>query len=329
MDDQVPAGGGDEDPGGGWIMTFADLMSLLMCFFVLLLSFAEMDLNKFKAISGSLKLAFGVQREVKATEIPMGTSVIAQEFSPAQPQPTAINEVRQATVESNKQTLEFTDSLEDDSGSQNADGISAMEALKIAETAADAQALIESLQDEIDKGVIQVETSGTKIIIRIREKGSFPSGAADFSPDFLPVTKKLRESLGKIKGTIVVAGHTDNIPIKTARFRSNWELSASRAVTVVHELLSDGALEPERFLVEGHGDAHPLAPNDTAVNRSLNRRVEMIIEQDRSDDIPSEQPLATLRVDSNNAGETTASVAPEISANNPNELATGGSSVIQ
>jgi chemotaxis protein MotB len=105
MDDQVPAAGGDEEEGGGgWIMTFADLISLLMCFFVLLLPFAEMDLNKFKAISGSLKLAFGVQREIKADAIPMGTSIIAQEFSPAQSQPTSINEVRQSTMDSNKRS---------------------------------------------------------------------------------------------------------------------------------------------------------------------------------------------------------------------------------
>ncbi|MFT4560391.1 MAG: chemotaxis protein MotB [Gammaproteobacteria bacterium] len=328
MDDEAPAGG-DDDEGGGWIMTFADLMSLLMCFFVLLLSFAEIDLNKFKAISGSLKLAFGVQREVKAAEIPMGTSIIAQEFSPAQPQPTSINEVRQSTVDPNKQTLEFTDALEGDTGSENADGTSAMEALKAAATAADAQALIESLREEIDKGMIQIETAGTKIIIRIREKGSFPSGAAGFSPDFLPVTKKLRESLGEIEGTIVVAGHTDNIPIKTARFRSNWELSASRAVTVVHELLSDGELQAGRFLVEGHGDAHPLAPNDTSANRSLNRRVEMIIQQDQSDDVPSEQPLATLGADNDGEGDITASVASDITANNPNQLGTRGSSVTE
>ena len=93
MDDQYPANAQDE-PGGAWIMTFADLMSLLMCFFVLLLSFAEMDLNKFKAIAGSMKLAFGVQRDIKAPDNPVGTSIIAQEFSPGRPQPTAINQVR-------------------------------------------------------------------------------------------------------------------------------------------------------------------------------------------------------------------------------------------
>ena len=107
MDEQPPSE--EEESGGGWIMTFADLMSLLMCFFVLLLSFAELDVMKFKAIAGSMKLAFGVQREVKAPDVPMGTSLIKTEFSPGKPEPTIVNEVRQVTQESNKQTLELTD----------------------------------------------------------------------------------------------------------------------------------------------------------------------------------------------------------------------------
>ena len=80
MDDQSPAIA-EEEEGGRWIMTFADLMSLLLCFFVLLFSFAEMDLKKFKVIAGSMSLAFGVQREVKAPDTPVGTSIIAQEFN--------------------------------------------------------------------------------------------------------------------------------------------------------------------------------------------------------------------------------------------------------
>ena len=82
-----------------WVLTFADLMSLLMCFFVLLLSFAEMDVLKFKQIAGSLKVAFGVQRDVRAVEIPKGVNIVAKEFSPAPPQPTVINEVRQKTID--------------------------------------------------------------------------------------------------------------------------------------------------------------------------------------------------------------------------------------
>jgi chemotaxis protein MotB len=83
-----------------WVMTFADLMTLLMCFFVLLLAFSEMDIAKFKQLSGSMKDAFGVQAEVEVRTIPKGTSVIAQEFSPGKPEQTPMNEVRQFTINS-------------------------------------------------------------------------------------------------------------------------------------------------------------------------------------------------------------------------------------
>ena len=87
-------------------MTFADLMTLLMCFFVLLLSFSEMDVAKFKQLSGSMKEAFGVQSEIEVRTIPKGTSVVAQEFSPGKPEPTAINQIRQFTIDSNRNTLD-------------------------------------------------------------------------------------------------------------------------------------------------------------------------------------------------------------------------------
>ena len=84
-----------------WVMTFADLMTLLMCFFVLLLSFSEMDAAKFKLLSGEMKKAFGVQSEIEAKSIPKGTSVIARHFSPGKPDPSALNQIRQFTIDSN------------------------------------------------------------------------------------------------------------------------------------------------------------------------------------------------------------------------------------
>jgi chemotaxis protein MotB len=318
MEDRDPAKD-DDEARSGWIMTFADLMSLLLCFFVLLLSFAEMDLNKFKAIAGSLKLAFGVQREVKAPGAPVGTSIIAQEFSPGRPQPTAINEVRQTTMDVNKQTLEFTDALEAEDG--QGEGASGTREAQNEETMADAKTLMDALAEEIEQGMIQIETVGTKIVIRIREKASFPSGAATFRKGFLPAIAKLRQSLDEVEGRIVVAGHTDNIPIKTARFRSNWELSSSRAVSVVHALLNDGTLSPDRFVVEGHGDAHPLTTNDTAENRALNRRVEMTIEQGRDEEPLPDEPIARLESNLNGAlpgaVDDTQVVVPEPTAPEP------------
>jgi chemotaxis protein MotB len=90
----------------GWVVTFADLMTLLMCFFVLLLSYSEMDAQKFRRMAGSMAKALGVQAEINAFEIPKGTSILAQEFSPGVPEPTPINEIWQKTSNEQKSSLD-------------------------------------------------------------------------------------------------------------------------------------------------------------------------------------------------------------------------------
>ena len=151
-------------------------------------------------------------------------------------------------------------------------------------TITDAHKLLKTLEPEITQGLIAIKTQGNRILLRINEKGSFPSGSSIVKQSFIPVLNKIRKSLIDIQGRIIVAGHTDNIPIKTVRFRSNWELSSSRAVTVVHELLELNTIPQDRFVIEGHGDSHPLVKNDTAKNRALNRRVELIIVQGEEED---------------------------------------------
>ena len=101
-----------------WLGTFADLMSLLMCFFILLLSFAEVDVLKFKQIAGSMKYAFGVQSKIEVKDIPKGTSVVAQEFTPGKPEPTPIEVVMQQTIEVTKAQLDFQDGEESNAGGQ-------------------------------------------------------------------------------------------------------------------------------------------------------------------------------------------------------------------
>jgi chemotaxis protein MotB len=133
------------------------------------------------------------------------------------------------------------------------------------------------LKDEIADGLVTVEALEDKIIIRIQEKGSFPSGSADFNPGFLDVIDRISDAIVRSPGRVVVAGHTDNVPIYTERFRSNWELSSARAVTVVHALLMNPGVSEDRVLVEGHADSKPLVPNDNPENRAKNRRVELIL----------------------------------------------------
>ncbi|NOQ81995.1 MAG: OmpA family protein [Methylophaga sp.] len=267
MSEEVEEHDCDCPPEGlpAYMGTFADLMSLLMCFFVLLLSFAEMDALKYKMVVKSLDDAFGVQREVAANEIPKGTSIIAQEFSPGEPRPTPLKQVRQDTIDETRDALKVKMDAED---------VAKEQAKAIAE---EAEKFKEALEGEIEEGLIDVETQLNRIVIRIREKGSFPSGDARLNRGFLPIIDKIQTVLVKTDGQIAVAGHTDNIPINTPRYRSNWELSTSRATSVVHELLRSGEMPPERFVLEGYADTQPLTTNDTAGNRARNRRVEIII----------------------------------------------------
>lgn len=266
----------DEDGQGApaWVMTFADLMSLLMCFFVLLLSFSEMDVQKFKLIAGAMKNAFGVQSKLNVDSSPKGTSIIAQEFSPGKPVPTALKEMRQSTTDETKNNLDFTDSFTKNSPEQVTEQFFKEASARLEEKTQD---LTEVLENEINKGLLEVETKENEIMIRIREKGSFPSGSAKLQPSFLPVLKKIGEVLVSVEGKIIVAGHTDNVPISTSKYPSNWLLSAARSAAVVHYLTQSGFVKPDRIQIRAHAETQPIAPNDSELNRAKNRRVEIVV----------------------------------------------------
>ena len=274
-----------------WVMTFADLMSLLLAFFVLLFSFSEMDKAVYKELAGSLKDAFGVQREIKAKETPRGINIIAREFSPGRPQPTAINEVRQMTTDESKSHPVFTDPSKQgqENQSKKADAnvtlkadanvtLSEDEVKQMARIEKDSALVRKALDKEIKEGSVDLEVTEKSIILRVREKGSFPSGSANIIKPFKAIVDKISEVFRSFDGIIVVSGHTDNIPIKTYRFRSNWELSSSRAVSVIHELVKTSALRDKRFKIAAYAETQPVDSNDTLAGRSKNRRVEIMMD---------------------------------------------------
>ena len=285
-------------PGApGWMGTFADLMSLLMCFFVLLLSFAEMDAMKFKRLAGSMAQAFGVQNKLNVKDPPKGTSVIAREFSPGRPEPTPINEIYQHSDDFTELSLEVECAAEYEveagtdakqAGVQLPVVISEEIKKLIGETESDAIDLAKALSEQIAAGEVEIETSGRKIVLRIRERGSFISGSAHLADDYIPLLQEVRNVLATKDGTITVEGHTDNIPIVSSRFRSNWELSTSRAVSVAHELFSGGILKPSRFRISGFGDVKPVDSNETKEGRAKNRRVEIVVHQGLDENLKEE-----------------------------------------
>jgi len=266
----------------GWIVTFADLMALLMCFFVLLLSFSSMDVEKYKRIAASMREAFGTRVQlttddanltngfVKAPQVaPSNTNVVC-----ASPVPDDAEVQREAQRSAAEHAI--------------VDKVAGL----VGQTERDAITLATALAKEIAAGVLEVETNGRKIVLRVKEHGSFPSGSASLTSDFKPVLKIIRGVLKETKGQIYVEGHTDDVPISTSQFHSNLELSTSRAIAVAHGLFEDGALDERRFTVTGYADSRPLVANDTAEGRARNRRIEVVIRQGLDEDTKND--LAAL-----------------------------------
>lgn len=282
-----------------WMGTFADLMSLLMCFFVLLLSFSEMDVMKFKQIAGSMKHAFGVQNRLEVKDIPKGTSVIAQEFRPGRPDATPIDTIMQQTIDMTQQMLEFQEGEDDSAGGKleqhgdlrggQAQGTSVQAAMKSESAQMQqqqanqaAKKIAQQLEEQIIDGAIELESLGQQIMIRVREKGAFPSGSAFLQPKFKPIIRKIAELLNDVPGEITISGHTDNYQVSSELYRSNWDLSSQRAVAVAHEMIRVPNFEENRILVVGKADTEPLVPNTSAENRRRNRRVEIAIMQGKA-----------------------------------------------
>ena len=291
---QDDEGEGDKPSAPLWMATFADLMSLLVCFFVLIISMSEIDVIRYKKVAGSMKDAFGVQQDIVTYDIPKGTSIIALEFSPGKPEPTIKKIIQQDTVDPDRPSLRIGNPgnpidvqpetlqklLEEEEERQE----------QRQQTEADAAVLTELLEEEINEGKIDVETDGPTIIIKIRERGSFTSGSATLDPGFLPTLNTIGTALGEISGEIVVEGHTDNIPINSVQFPSNFALSAGRALSVTSVFLNDPNISMDRLSLRGYGEVRPEDTNATRAGRARNRRVEIKINQtDEASESPAEE----------------------------------------
>jgi chemotaxis protein MotB len=234
-----------EEGAPAWVVTFGDLMSLLLCFFVLLLSFSELDKAKYKEVAGSLAKAFGVQRKVKAFQAPKGIKMIAKDFD-------------QELVPSKIQE-EF---------------VAMQERLEVGR----------QLKEEIEnrfrdlKDLIQVEVGERQVAIRLMGETAFDSGRADIKVQMMPLLVKIGSVLQGTRGDIVIAGHTDNVPVIGGPYGSNLKLSIARAATVAEYLLAKSAIRPERVATMGFGKYRPLDSNASSEGRKRNRRVEIILQ---------------------------------------------------
>ncbi len=139
------------------------------------------------------------------------------------------------------------------------------------------KAIIEDLRKLLnDISGIKIRSDARGVVITFPDALLFSSGSAELKPEAYDALTRIAEKLKEIPGKVAIEGHTDNVPISSSIYKSNWELSAARASSVLHFLLQKG-LNPDRFIIAGYGEYRPVASNDTEDGRSKNRRVELII----------------------------------------------------
>jgi len=224
-----------------WMVSFADMATLMLTFFIIMLSFANTDIQNFRMLLGAVRDGFGVQKETHG------------QF--------------QATLAHNAK-----DKAQEGKGGKGDD---AQVKKEINSTANIAERAISNSNLQNDARIIRGKKG---VRIKIKGKVLFDPGRADLKPAIKKFISGIAEVLQKHTNLkLVVEGHTDNIPIHTNRYPSNWELSASRAAAVIRELSAKYKISPDRLLAIGYADNNPLNSNSTALERAENRRVEFII----------------------------------------------------
>jgi len=246
-----------EEGAPEWALTFGDIMSQLLTFFVLLISFSIFDEVKYNTVKGSLQYSFGV---LEGWEQPM---IWKSRILP---------ERQSYTTE--KQELV---------------GVG----MRIKE-----QVYKQELGDLVETAITE-----KGLVIRIKQgtpPAVFDSGSAGIKKEILPILDKIIETIKELDNEIYIEGHTDNRPINTPQFPSNWELSNARAGSV-HKYLRGKGIPPERLGYGGWAEYHPISTNETEEGRARNRRVEIIVLSRRGDIIKGVQN-AVEQIDSHNQG---------------------------
>jgi len=241
-----------------WLVSYADFITLLFAFFVVLYSSSQVDKRKVGRLALAIQVAFqqmGVF-DTSNTQVPLSDSE-AVPFSKVQ------------VVENSERTADLERFV------QPMKGIlvpSANAPLK------DIQAELEkALAPEIQRKVVDVKARREGLVVSLREIGFFGSGSASIQPSAQSALNRLGELLAKRGESMRIEGHTDNVPIHNAQFASNWELSTARASQLLRLFVERYQMNPARLAIAGYAEFHPAASNDTADGRARNRRVDIVI----------------------------------------------------
>jgi len=223
-----------------WLVSYADFITLLFAFFVVLFATGQSDKHK------KVQLAASIQ--------------------------TAFHQMGLFEARSNLPTLADIPGI---GGSEQASAVTSPLPATPQFMLAVKQQIEQAARPEIDHGVIGIHESANGLVVSLQEAGFFDSGAAGIRPSALPVLNRIASVLPQ--SALRVEGHTDNVPIHTAQFASNWELSSSRASSIARLLLLHPNVHAENLSVAGYAEFHPATSNDTAAGRARNRRVDIVL----------------------------------------------------
>jgi|CZKF01.1.fsa_nt_gi chemotaxis protein MotB len=224
-----------------WMVSYADFITLLFAFFVVLYAFAKADQKKQAQVTEAIDSAF----------ISLGVFSVASSGASNDHAALSTNTVMAENVLSPARVKEDLERLH--------------------------RELEQRLSNQVASHAVSMKMDRTGLVISLREAGFFSSGSATPKPDALPALRQVAASLSRTPYDLRIEGHTDNIPIHTAEFDSNWELSAARATHIARIFLDLKAVPPERISAAGYSEFHPAASNDTAEGRSENRRVDLVV----------------------------------------------------
>lgn len=242
-----------------WVVSYADFITLLFAFFTTLYAISTVDAKKLSDMVNSMQAAFDTNARGgdKRPGVPVPL-LTAAKFDPAgdrakppqPPKPMA----RQADAAG---------------GAGKGAGEISLEDVR--------ERLRERLKEALDEGRLSVDLDRRGLVVSIREAGFFATASSDLTPSTRDVILEIAAAISDIGNFVRVEGHTDDVPIHTGRFASNWELSTARATTVVAFLIRQTRIEAVRLSAAGYSEYHPMAPNDSDENRARNRRVDIVI----------------------------------------------------
>lgn len=224
-----------------WLLTYADMITLLLALFIIMYGISAVDKSKYIELSESLSKAFGASSAMSVINTGGANNKGIL--------PPASSKVLPAVIPMPERQM-----------------------LAKIKSEVEKEARKAGLQGKIEAAITQ-----RGLVISISDAVFFASGEATIRPDMQPLLRRIMAPLGRMPNSIRIEGHTDNTPIHTAQFPSNWELSTARATNVIRYILSLGLFEPRRLAAAGYGEYWPKSPNTTEGNRAKNRRVDIVV----------------------------------------------------